>query len=48
MLPDSTLQNHVAIITGGDTGIGKSIPLNLSKLGAKIVVARRKLENLNN
>ncbi|NWJ48529.1 MAG: SDR family oxidoreductase [Chloroflexi bacterium] len=46
MLPEGALQNQVAIITGGGTGIGKAIALNFAKLGAKIVVASRKLENL--
>lgn len=46
MLPAGTLQNQVAIITGGGTGMGKAMALNFAQLGAKIVVASRKLENL--
>jgi NAD(P)-dependent dehydrogenase (short-subunit alcohol dehydrogenase family) len=46
MLPEGTLNGQVAIITGGGTGMGKSMALMFSKLGAKVVVASRKLENL--
>lgn len=46
MLPAGTLEGQVAIITGGGTGMGKAMALLFSKLGAKIVVASRKLENL--
>jgi NAD(P)-dependent dehydrogenase (short-subunit alcohol dehydrogenase family) len=46
MLPAGTLQDQVAIITGGGTGMGKAMALTFSRLGAKIVVASRKLENL--
>ena len=40
------LTNEVAIITGGGTGIGRSIALEFAKAGADVVVASRKLENL--
>ncbi|HMN84804.1 MAG TPA: glucose 1-dehydrogenase [Bauldia sp.] len=33
-----TLQNKVAIVTGGDSGIGRSIVLELARLGAKVVI----------
>jgi NAD(P)-dependent dehydrogenase (short-subunit alcohol dehydrogenase family) len=46
MLPEGTLRDQVAIITGGGTGIGKAMALEFSRLGAKIVVASRKPENL--
>src|SRR5689334_8150005 len=46
MLPAGTLQGQVAIITGGGTGMGKAMALTFARLGAKIVVASRKLENL--
>jgi NAD(P)-dependent dehydrogenase (short-subunit alcohol dehydrogenase family) len=46
MLPADSLKGQIAIITGGGTGMGKAMALNFSKLGAKIVVASRKLENL--
>ncbi len=36
----------VAIVTGGGTGIGKSITSELARLGCKVVIASRKLEKL--
>jgi len=46
MLREGTLKDEVAIITGGGTGIGKAIALQFAHLGARVVVASRKLENL--
>jgi NAD(P)-dependent dehydrogenase (short-subunit alcohol dehydrogenase family) len=46
MLPDKSLQGRVAVITGGGTGIGRSIARELSSLGAKLVLASRNLEHL--
>jgi len=46
MLAENSLEDRVAIITGGGTGLGKAMALEFSRLGAKIVVASRKLENL--
>ncbi len=40
------LSNKVAIVTGGGTGIGRGIALEFAKAGADVVVASRKLENL--
>ena len=47
-MPNSVfeLKNRVAIVTGGGTGIGKAIALEFAKAGADIVIASRKLENL--
>jgi NAD(P)-dependent dehydrogenase (short-subunit alcohol dehydrogenase family) len=40
-------EGQVAIVTGGGTGLGKAMALNLARNGAKVVIASRKLENLN-
>jgi NAD(P)-dependent dehydrogenase (short-subunit alcohol dehydrogenase family) len=42
-----TLENKVAVVTGGTSGIGKAAALALAKAGAKIVVAGRR-ENEGN
>ena len=42
----TALQGHVAIITGGGTGIGKGIALEMARAGAKIVIASRSVEHL--
>ncbi|KAM6102896.1 2,4-dienoyl-CoA reductase [(3E)-enoyl-CoA-producing], mitochondrial [Theristicus caerulescens] len=46
MLPPNTFQGKVAFITGGGTGIGKGMTTTLSSLGAKCVIASRKLDVL--
>lgn len=40
------LANKVAIVTGGGTGIGRTIALEFAKAGADVVVGSRKLPNL--
>ena len=36
----------VAVVTGGATGLGRAITEELSSLGCKVVIASRRLENL--
>jgi NAD(P)-dependent dehydrogenase (short-subunit alcohol dehydrogenase family) len=46
MLPEKTFEGRVAIVTGGATGIGFAIARELGRLGARVVIASRKEENL--
>ena len=41
-----SLENKIAIVTGGGVGIGRSIAVEFARAGADVVVASRKLENL--
>jgi peroxisomal 2,4-dienoyl-CoA reductase len=43
---DGILQDKVVLITGGGTGIGRSIALGMASYGAHIVLASRHLETL--
>ncbi len=43
---DDILKDKIAIVTGGGTGIGKSISSQFAKLGAKIAIVHRKKENV--
>lgn len=38
-----SFSDKVAFITGGGTGLGKTVALFLSKLGARVVIVSRKL-----
>ena len=41
-----SLENRIAIVTGGGVGIGRSVAIEFARAGAHVVVASRKLENL--
>jgi 3-oxoacyl-[acyl-carrier protein] reductase len=41
-----SLENRIAIVTGGGVGIGRSVAIEFARAGADVVVASRKLENL--
>jgi NAD(P)-dependent dehydrogenase (short-subunit alcohol dehydrogenase family) len=43
---DGILHDQVVLVTGGGTGIGRSIALSMAAYGAHVVLASRKLENL--
>lgn len=44
----SDIKGKVVIVTGGSKGIGKEIALEYSKLGAKVVIIGRNIDDLNN
>jgi len=46
MLPADSLKDKVIIITGGGSGLGLSMATYFSSLGAKLVIASRKIERL--
>lgn len=47
MLPEGTFKDRVAIVTGGGSGIGYGIAEMLASLGAKVVVASRRQETVD-
>jgi NAD(P)-dependent dehydrogenase (short-subunit alcohol dehydrogenase family) len=46
MLPEGTFHDRVAVVTGGGSGIGQGIALELARLGATVAVLGRTLEKL--
>lgn len=48
MLRDGALENKTIIVTGGGTGLGKSMATYFLKLGANVVICSRRMEVLEN
>lgn len=46
MFAPGTFNGKVAFVTGGGTGLGRCVALYLSTLGAKVVIASRKLPGI--
>ena len=46
-LPAGTFDGTAVLITGAGTGLGKGIAQEFARLGASIVIASRKQENLD-
>jgi NAD(P)-dependent dehydrogenase (short-subunit alcohol dehydrogenase family) len=46
MLRENSLKNKTIVVTGGGTGLGKSMATYYSELGANVVITSRKMEVL--
>lgn len=46
MLPDGTLAERVVLVTGGGSGLGRAMALELGRLGARVAVLGRRREPL--
>lgn len=46
MLPEGAYNGKIALVTGGGTGLGRGMATTLSRLGATVAIASRRLEVL--